>query len=143
MILVSTDHRCLRVGRHNKPMLHEFLQVARRNGRRSQILLCHGSRRKGREHLQDLGIFSYFPSFSLTPLSAPLSFFRRREGGRERTTDGVKGYSGVQGQPPDFNPVASVVKRLGPLRRSKGLSKLSLPSSPTPRTSCMLQQQGI
>jgi hypothetical protein len=37
------------------------------------------------------------PSFSLSPLSAPLSFFRHREGGRERMVDGVKGYRGAQG----------------------------------------------
>jgi hypothetical protein len=52
--------------------------------------------------------------------------------------DGVKGYRGAQGQLPALNPTVSVVKRLGPLRRSKGLGKLSLPTSPTPRTSHLL-----
>jgi hypothetical protein len=42
----SLELRC----RH-KPMIHEFLQVAWRNGGRSPILLCHASRRKGRQHL--------------------------------------------------------------------------------------------
>jgi hypothetical protein len=123
----------------HKPMLHEFLQVAWRNGGRSSILLSHGSWRKGRQHLCDPGIFPYFPSFLLSPFSIPLSFFRHRERSRERIADGVKGYRGVQGSLPASNPATSVVKRLGPLRRSKGLGKLSLPTSPTPRTSCPLQ----
>jgi hypothetical protein len=50
---------------------------------------------------------------------------------------------GAQGRPSTLNPVVSVVKRLGPLRHSKGPSKLSLPTSPTPCTSRQLQQQGI
>jgi hypothetical protein len=41
-------------------MLHEFLQVGWHNGGRNLILLRHGSRRKGRQHLQDPVISSYF-----------------------------------------------------------------------------------
>jgi hypothetical protein len=57
--------------------------------------------------------------------------------------DGAQGYRAVQGQPPALNPVASVIKWLGPLRHSKGHGKLFLPASPTPRTSCQLHQQRI
>jgi hypothetical protein len=39
----------LELHRRHKPMLHEFLQMAQ--GARSPILLCHGSRRTGRQHL--------------------------------------------------------------------------------------------
>jgi hypothetical protein len=127
----------------HKPMLHKFLQVAWRKGGRSPILLCQGSRRKGRQHLQDPGIFSYFPSFLLSPIFVPLSFFRRREGGRQGMVDGVKGYSGAQGRPPASIPPTYVVKWLGPLKHSKGPSKLCLPASPTPRTTRPLRQQGI
>jgi hypothetical protein len=52
--------------------------------------------------------------------------------------DGARGYRGAQGRPP-----ALVVKRLGPLRRSKGPGKLSLLVSPIPRTSRQRHQQGI
>jgi hypothetical protein len=65
------------------------------------------------------------------------------EGGKERTIDGVQGYRGAQGRPLGLNPVASVVKRLGPLRRSKGPGKLNLPTSPTPCTLRQLHQHGI
>jgi hypothetical protein len=57
--------------------------------------------------------------------------------------NGAQGCRGAQVQPPASNPAASVDKRLGPLRCSKGPSKLSLPTFPTPRTLCQLQQQGI
>jgi hypothetical protein len=43
--------------------------MAQRNDGRSPILLRHGLRRKGKQHLQDLGILSYFPFFSLFFLS--------------------------------------------------------------------------
>jgi hypothetical protein len=56
---------------------------------------------------------------------------------------GAQGRRGVQGQAPASNPAMSVVKRLGPLRRSKGHGKLSLPASPTSRTSCQQHQQMI
>jgi hypothetical protein len=46
-------------------------------------------------------------------------------------------------RPPASNPTALLVKWLGPLRRSMGLGKLSLSTSPTPRTSRQLQQQGL
>jgi hypothetical protein len=35
--------------------------------------------------------------------------------------DGAQGYSGAPGLPPALNPMELVVKRLSPLRRSKGL----------------------
>jgi hypothetical protein len=57
--------------------------------------------------------------------------------------DGVHGYKGVQVRPPASNPTALLVKWLGPLRRSMGPGKLSLSTSPTPRTSRQLQQQGL
>jgi hypothetical protein len=41
-------------------------------------------------------IFLFFP-LSLSLLFPPSFFFRRREGGKERMTDHVKGYNGVQG----------------------------------------------
>jgi hypothetical protein len=41
-------------------MLHEFLEMAPCDDGRSPVLLCHGSRRKGGQHLQDFGISSYF-----------------------------------------------------------------------------------
>jgi hypothetical protein len=85
------------LGHRQEPMLYEFLQVAWRNGGRSPILLHHDSWRKGRQHVQDPGIF--FPIFLLfrSPLSAPLSFFMCKEGGRERMVDAVKGYRDAQG----------------------------------------------
>jgi hypothetical protein len=57
--------------------------------------------------------------------------------------NGMQGYRGAQGRPPTLKPVALVVKQLGALRRSQGPGKLSLPDSPTPRTSRQLHQQGI
>jgi hypothetical protein len=124
----------------HKPMLHKFLQVAWRNGGRSPILLYHGSRRKGMQQLRDPDISSYFifPRFLLFP---PLFLFPGV--GKERMTDGVQGYRGAQGRPLALNPMSSVVKRLGPLRCSKGPGKLSLPTFPIPCTSHQLQQQGI
>jgi hypothetical protein len=56
---------------------------------------------------------------------------------------GVQGYRGVQGILPALNPVALVIKRLGPLRRSKGPGKVSLPTSPTTHTSRQRHQQRI
>jgi hypothetical protein len=53
----------LELCRRHKPILPEFLQVTWGNGGRSQILLRHGSRRKGRQHLEGPGIFSYFLLF--------------------------------------------------------------------------------
>jgi hypothetical protein len=140
MILRHTTS--LKLSRHHIPILHKFLQVAWHNGGRSPILLRHGSRRKGREGnaFEILVFFSYFPSFSLSPLFIPLCFFKCKEGGREITANSAKGYRGAQRRPLASNPMASVVKRLGPLRYSKGLGKLSLPASPTPRTSRPLQQ---
>jgi hypothetical protein len=83
-------------------------------------------------------VFSPYFLFSRFLLFMSIFLFsRRREGDKDRTADGA------QGRPPASNLAASVVKRLGPLRRSKGSSKLSLPASPTPRTSRQLQQQGI
>jgi hypothetical protein len=111
----------LELHHRHEPVLHKFLQVALRNDGRSPILLRHGSSRKGKQHLRGPGIFFLFPSFLLSPLSTTLSFFRRREGGRERTVDGAKGYRGAQGRSLASNPMASMVKQLGPLRCSKGL----------------------
>jgi hypothetical protein len=56
-------------------MLHEFLQVAQRNGGRGPILLCHDPRRKEGQHLRDPGITSYFFFLSFSHFSVPLSFF--------------------------------------------------------------------
>jgi hypothetical protein len=81
---------------------------------------------------------SFFPRFLLFP---PLFLFPGV--GKERMTDGVQGYRGAQGRPLALNPMSSVVKRLGPLRCSKGPGKLSLPTFPIPCTSHQLQQQGI
>jgi hypothetical protein len=59
-------------------------------------LLHHGSRRRGKQHLRDPGI----PPISLSLSSfRPYSFFRRREGGKERTACRVKGCEGAQGRP--------------------------------------------
>jgi hypothetical protein len=89
-------------------------------------------------------VFLPISTFSLSPFSVPLSsLFGHKEGGKERMVDGTQGYLGVQGQPPALNLVASVVKRLGPLKCGKGPGKLSLPTSPTPHTSHQLHQQGI
>jgi hypothetical protein len=128
----------------HKPMTQEYLKVAWHNSGRNPIPLRHGSRRKGRQHLRYPGISSYF-LFSIAFSFFPTLFLfaRRRERGKERTVNGAQGCRGAQGQPPASNPVASVDKRLGPLRCSKGPSKLSLPTFPTPRTLCQLQQQGI
>jgi hypothetical protein len=81
-------------------------------------------------------ISSYLLFSSLSPFFVHFLFSRSREGDKERTADDAQGYRGAQGQPPALNPMTSVVKRLGPLRRSKGPRNLSLPVSPTPRTSC-------
>jgi hypothetical protein len=68
-VLWHTASRELR--RHHEPLLHKFLQMAQRNGGRSPILLRHDSRRKGKQHIRDLGIsliFSLsfsFPTFFL------------------------------------------------------------------------------
>jgi hypothetical protein len=59
--------------RYHKPMLHEFLQVARQNGGRGSILLSHGSRRKGGHHFRDPGIASYL--FSLLSFFCPSFIF--------------------------------------------------------------------
>jgi hypothetical protein len=100
---------------------------------------CSTMAQGGREgNTLEVLVFFLFPSFSLSPLSAPLSFFKRMEGGRERTMDGAKLYRGAQGRSPALNPMASVVQWLGPLKHSKGIDKLSLPTSPTPRTSRQL-----
>jgi hypothetical protein len=90
-------------------------------------------------------LISLFFSLSLSPFFHPLFSFlsRHREGGRERTAVGVQGCRGVQGRPLDLNPASSVVKRLGPLRHSKGPGKLCLPATPTPRISCQRHQQRI
>jgi hypothetical protein len=70
--------------------------------------------------LVSLPIFlSFFHSLLLSSLFSFL--FRYREEGKERMVDGEQGYRGVEGRPPASNPIASVVKWLGPLRRSKGL----------------------
>jgi hypothetical protein len=45
--------------------------MARHNGGRSLILLRHGSKRKGKQHLRDPG---FSPIFFLSLLSVPLSF---------------------------------------------------------------------
>jgi hypothetical protein len=104
-------------------------------------MLCHDLRREGNTF--EIVVFLLISFFLLSPLFIPLSFSRRREGGKERMVNGVHGYRGAQGQSPALNPTMSVVKRLGPLRRSKGPGKLSLPTSPTPCTSRQLQQQEI
>jgi hypothetical protein len=52
--------------RHHEPMLHKFLQMTRRNDKRGPVLLHHGSGRKGRQHLGDLGISPIFLSLSLS-----------------------------------------------------------------------------
>jgi hypothetical protein len=132
---VRRNPTSLELRRSHKPMLHEYLQVAQRNGGKGPILLCHGRRRKGGQHLRDPGITSYFFFRSLLFLSLFL-FSRHREGGQERTTDGVQGYRAAQGRSLASNPTASVVKQLGPLRYSKGPGKLSLPASHTPHISC-------
>jgi hypothetical protein len=129
-------HRC------HEPMSHMFFQMAQCNTRRSSILLHHGWRGKGRQHLRDPSTSPI--SFSLTLSSFhPTFFFRHREGGKERTADCAKGCRGAQGRPPSLTPEASVVKWLGPIRRHKGLGKLCLHTSPTPSTSCQIIKQGI
>jgi hypothetical protein len=110
-------------------------------GVQSYSAMAQGGREGNTFEIQVFLPISFFPHFLLFP---SLSLFSRcREGGKERTVDDAQGYRGVQGRPPASKPVASVVKWLGPLRRNKGLGKLSLLASPTPRTSCQLQQQGI
>jgi hypothetical protein len=129
----------LKLHRRHKPMLHEFLQMVQHNGGRSPVLLHRGSRGREGQRLQDPGIPSYYPfSLSFSPFFRPLFSFlsRHREGGKERTAGGAQGHRGAKGRPPALNPTASVVKQLSPLKRSKGSGKLSLPASPTPRTSC-------
>jgi hypothetical protein len=54
--------------------------------------------------------------------------------------DGVQGYKGAQVGSPASHPMASVVKRSGLLRHCKGIGKLCLLSSPTPRASRQLHQ---
>jgi hypothetical protein len=92
---------------------------------------CSAMAQKGRGGITIvILVFLLFSFSSLSPLSAPLSFsFRSREGGKERTADHVKGYRVAQGQPPALTPATSAVKWLGPLRCSKGLGKLGLPTS--------------
>jgi hypothetical protein len=116
-------------------MLHEFLQVARCNGGRSPFRPAMAQ--EGREgNTFEILVFSSYFFFPRSPLfSFPFLFFRHREGGMERTVNGAQGYRGAQGQPTALNLAASVVKRWGPLRRSKGPGKLSLHASPTPRIS--------
>jgi hypothetical protein len=93
--------------------------------------------------LRDSDISSYFFFSSRFPFLSLFLFSRRGEGPKERMADGAQGYRGAQGRPSIPNPSASVVKWLGPLRRSKGPGKLSLPISCTPRSLHQLQQQGI
>jgi hypothetical protein len=71
-------------------MLHEFLLVPRRNG--GGVQSCSAMAQGGREAntFEVQVFFPYFNSFSLSPLTVPLSFFKRRERGRERTADGGK-----------------------------------------------------
>jgi hypothetical protein len=54
--------------------------VAQCNGGRSLVLLCHGSRRKEGQHLQHLGITSYFPFLFFALSFFHPSFLRRKEG---------------------------------------------------------------
>jgi hypothetical protein len=62
-------------------------------------------------------------SLSLSPFFCPLfSFlFRHGEGDKEKMADEAHGCRGAQGRLPALNPTMVVVKKLGPLRRSKGL----------------------
>jgi hypothetical protein len=64
-------------------MLHEFLQMAQHNGGRSPVLLYHGSSRREGHHLQDPGIFSYFPFPSFTLPFFALSFLLCPSTGKE------------------------------------------------------------
>jgi hypothetical protein len=132
---VHRNSTSLELYRHHKPMLHESLQVARHNRGRGPILFYHDSWRKEGQHLRDPGITCYFFFLTFSPFSSLFVFSRHTEKGKERTADGAQGYRGAQGQPLALNPTASVVKRPGPLRRSKGSGKLSLPASPTPHAS--------
>jgi hypothetical protein len=68
--MASRELRC----RH-KALLHKFLHMAQHNDGISPILLRHGSRRKGLQHLQDPGIsLISFVLFFLSLLSIPFSF---------------------------------------------------------------------
>jgi hypothetical protein len=90
-----------RLHRHHEPLLCEFLQMALHNSGRSPILFLHGSRRKEKQYSPNPGISAI--SFSLSFSSfRPSFFFRRREGGKEGTTDCTRGYWGVRGRPPTF-----------------------------------------
>jgi hypothetical protein len=100
----------------HKPVFHEILHVPQHNGRRSLVLLYHGSGRKKGQHLHDPDIpTSNFFSLSLSLcLAFSLPFLSKyREGSKERVMDGVRGYRGMQGRPPGLNPAALMVKRLG------------------------------
>jgi hypothetical protein len=56
-------------------MFHEFLQVPQHNGRRSLVLLYHGSGRKKGQHLHDPDIpTSNFFSLSLSLSVSPFLF---------------------------------------------------------------------
>jgi hypothetical protein len=92
---------------------------------------CSAMAQKGRGGITIvILVFLLFSFSSLSPLSAPLSFsFRSREGSKERMADHAKGYRVAQGRPLALTPAMSAVKWLGPLRRSKGLGKLGLPTS--------------
>jgi hypothetical protein len=108
-------------GRH-KPMLHEFLQV--------EGVQSYSSTTWGEREGNTFEILIFLPiSFCSLLFPSLFVFSMCREGRRERTTDGA------QGRPPAMNPTEAVVKWQGPLRLSKGPNKLSLPASPTPRTS--------
>jgi hypothetical protein len=110
-------------------------------GVQSCSTMTHGGRKGNTFEILVLLAISFF-SHSLL-FSSLFVFSRHMEKGKERTADDAQGYRGAQGQPPALNPTASVVKRPGPLRRSKGPGKLSLPASPTPHASRQLHQQGI
>jgi hypothetical protein len=94
-------------------MLHEFLQMALCDDGRSLVLLCHGSRRKEEQHLQDFHISSYFLfSFFILSCFFPLFSFlsRQKEESKERMADEAQGDRGAQGRSLALNPEASVVK---------------------------------
>jgi hypothetical protein len=110
----STTGRELR--RHHKPFLCEFLQMALCNNGRGPVLLCHGLRRKDKQHSlnPDISPISFFLSFF--PFR-PSFFFTRREGDKEGMTGCVRECRGVRGQPPATTArevTTEEVKRLGP-----------------------------
>jgi hypothetical protein len=101
-------------------------------GAESYSTMTQGGRKGNTFEIPVLLPISFFTlSFSIT-----LFFSRHMEEDKEKTVDGAQGYRGLQERPPASNPTMLVVKRLGPLRQS-------LPTSPTPRTSRQLHQQGI